>query len=260
MKLIFNKVVKGFQYENREVFSVLITGGGNTDIDRLQVTSNHPIYICAKGFTKIERLLSENNSLNGYSSNGQHLQIALGKEEVAKEEVFDITVKNSHTYFVGRKGLWVHNSNGITPDHKIGVTSELKDRYPHLFAADDPVRIQAHDIKRRAQVASEEFHGRQAIFEAFQQESITLRAYSQKLAYARRQADSISLDPFRLATNERLETINTTVIAEFAERYFEGSGDAELHQMIYGHLPKALREYVNESMAEHMLAQERQQV
>ena len=73
-------------------------------------TDNHPFYVQGRGFIEAGRLLVGDKLV---SVNGDDLLIEKYKIEEFEisVNVYNFQVENSHTYFVGRNTVWVHNTN-----------------------------------------------------------------------------------------------------------------------------------------------------
>lgn len=107
MNLKFNKVTRTIKYNNKQLYDVGVMV--NTQIEQFKVTANHPFYVKEKGFTRVDKLVLSDQLI---TANQAKLNIQKVIKTDTFAEVHDLTVDSSHTYFVGRKGLWVHNSGG----------------------------------------------------------------------------------------------------------------------------------------------------
>nr|WP_018299701.1 Hint domain-containing protein [Fangia hongkongensis] len=105
-KLTFNKITDTFIFKQKKVYRLSIAcSNSSMKIESIFATENHPFYVKNKGFTQLSFLTSEDKlvSLTGHS-------IAKNMSRHRIEDVYDLTVKDSHTFFVGKQGTWVHNS------------------------------------------------------------------------------------------------------------------------------------------------------
>lgn len=76
--------------------------------EKIEATAEHPFYEEHKGFVPAG-LLAVGNSV--VTRAGPGLQIASIKKNTVAKNVFNLTASDSHTYFVGKSALWVHNVN-----------------------------------------------------------------------------------------------------------------------------------------------------
>lgn len=114
MELAFNRVEKTFQYIDKEVVELELYEKEKI-IEALCATNNHPIYIKDKGFIAVKEIRSIDTELAPLLLNKNIASTGLrdgNQDKINKETVYDLTVRDTHTYFVGKSGIWVHNSNG----------------------------------------------------------------------------------------------------------------------------------------------------
>ena len=80
-------------------------------------TDNHPFYVQCRGFIEAGRLLVGDKLV---SVNGDDLLIEKYKIEEFEisVNVYNFQVENSHTYFVGRNTVWVHNTECKVSDNR----------------------------------------------------------------------------------------------------------------------------------------------
>lgn len=80
-------------------------------------TDNHPFYVQGRGFIEAGRLLVGDKLV---SVNGDDLLIEKYKIEEFEisVNVYNFQVENSHTYFVGRNTVWVHNTECKVSDNR----------------------------------------------------------------------------------------------------------------------------------------------
>jgi len=99
----WNEVVNLIQGEQEYTIVTLTLENG----ELIEATANHPFYIQGKGWNPANRLKV-----------GQALQLRNGttvvieeiSTQVRHEKVYNLTVANAHTYFVGEDGVLVHNN------------------------------------------------------------------------------------------------------------------------------------------------------
>ncbi|MBK2126350.1 Hint domain-containing protein [Fangia hongkongensis] len=129
MKLIFNRVNACYHHKDKPTWDVLVN---KLNIDeKLECTGNHPFYIQDKGFMQVGKIHSckSSSALNGVDSTGEDIQITAFKSLGHHRDVFDLTIEKTHTFFVGKSGVWVHNSN-MWADGDIEMTSMTPNNSP----------------------------------------------------------------------------------------------------------------------------------
>ncbi|MBK2124168.1 Hint domain-containing protein [Fangia hongkongensis] len=98
-------------YQHKRVYQIGIFRAGQEET--LYATGNHPFYIKEKGFVRVDQL-EQADHMKLVSAHNAHLHIKAINETVFDKAVYDLTVENSHTFFVGKSACWVHNSNSNT--------------------------------------------------------------------------------------------------------------------------------------------------
>ncbi|MBK2125146.1 polymorphic toxin-type HINT domain-containing protein [Fangia hongkongensis] len=105
LKLTFNTVEKVFTYDHKAIYAVENEGG-----EKVHCTANHPFYVVNKGkFIRADRL-EKTDRIFELKDNKLANKLKVSATQKS-EKVYDLTVKDSHTFFVGKSGVWVHNSN-----------------------------------------------------------------------------------------------------------------------------------------------------
>lgn len=106
MKLQFKTIENTLKFEEKDIYQIdLVDGNGKQQ--SFECTANHPFYVIDKGFVRTDHLTLTDQCLDCY---GNKLAIEGIQEIVKVNTVYDLTVANTHTFFVGRSGAWVHNS------------------------------------------------------------------------------------------------------------------------------------------------------
>jgi len=85
--------------------------------ERIETTAEHPFYVESEGFVPAG-LLALGNSI--VTRAGPSLQVAGIEKKQSAQTVYNFSVADFHTYFVGQSALWVHNA-------AYGSLSELLD-------------------------------------------------------------------------------------------------------------------------------------
>lgn len=105
---IYKPVTKTFVHEDQMISHVVIRGNGNTanDDEILRITPNHPVWSKRHGWVQASTLkfghtLKQANFSDNLIRGATH--------DVERVTVYNIEVEDCHTYFVGEKGIWVHN-------------------------------------------------------------------------------------------------------------------------------------------------------
>ena len=113
---IYKPVTKTFVHEDQIISHVVIRGNGNTanDDEILRITPNHSVWSKRNGWVQASTLkFGHTLKQADFSDN----LIRGAKHGVERLTVFNIEVEDCHTYFVGEKGIWVHDkSRSTTPE------------------------------------------------------------------------------------------------------------------------------------------------
>lgn len=73
---------------------------------KVETTSEHPFYVHGKGFIAAKDLRVGDEIV---TSVGNTLKLTATRNKLRSTKVYNITVADFHTYFVGNAGVWVHN-------------------------------------------------------------------------------------------------------------------------------------------------------
>jgi Pretoxin HINT domain/HNH/ENDO VII superfamily nuclease with conserved GHE residues len=95
--------------------------GGMSQVERLEVTPEHPFFTAAHGWVHAGALVA-GDRLVLLSRRGDGARAGAGNaggaawvaavHESAKQRVYNVEVEDAHTYFAGHAGVWVHNGCG----------------------------------------------------------------------------------------------------------------------------------------------------
>ncbi len=78
-------------------------GGG---IETLVTTAEHPFYVRGRGFIRAD---SVSAGMQLVTATGESLDVVAARTRASAFLAYDISVDQFHTYFVGERGVWVHN-------------------------------------------------------------------------------------------------------------------------------------------------------
>lgn len=76
----------------------------------IETTENHPFYVKNRGFVEASNLLAEDILLDVYG-NPVFISNIETMDLDEPKDVFNLSIEDFHTYFVGKSCLWVHNKN-----------------------------------------------------------------------------------------------------------------------------------------------------
>lgn len=102
---IYKPVTKTLVHEDQTISHVLILGMGGED-ETLRVTPNHPIWSKNRGWVPASALKFGHTLVNENFSNTLTRR---ARHDVERVRVYNIEIAESHTYFVGKDGIWVHS-------------------------------------------------------------------------------------------------------------------------------------------------------
>lgn len=123
-----NQVEKTFTHQSNCLIRITTENG------IISATSNHPFYVATKGFVAAISLRAGDILIN---VNGERVIINKIQHEILESpvDVFNFSVANDHTYFVGDAEIGVHNNSGgsTTKNLKISkVTESVVRRFSEL--------------------------------------------------------------------------------------------------------------------------------
>lgn len=107
---VYKPVLQTFVTQPRELLHISITTDDG-DTETLSTTPNHPFFDNARGAFVEAKELTTQSQLS--LPEGRIARVAKIISESAKDSAFttyNFEVADTHTYFVGRKGAWVHNA------------------------------------------------------------------------------------------------------------------------------------------------------
>ena len=115
-----------FRHEGRAILAVCIsTGDGQRQI--IEATTEHPFWVKGKGWVAA-CTLKEGDVLLGIDPD-KHCTVAAHPVESGTANVFNFEVNEVHNYFVGRRGVLVHNSSSESIQYE---TTQLAGQSTHV--------------------------------------------------------------------------------------------------------------------------------
>jgi RHS repeat-associated protein len=128
-QLALREVVATTVLEDRATLELgLVAADGSFEF--LEVTEEHPFWVEGEGWIGVEDLLP-GTALS--TARGDAVRVGSLRATGRSVNVYNLTVAGDHTYFVGRFGSWVHNSNPCPvkvgdprANHKSGKSFERK--------------------------------------------------------------------------------------------------------------------------------------
>ncbi len=104
-KVEFKPVVRLFRNKNMSIFRVSFKVDGE-DLETLGVTAEHPFWVTNKGWVNAKDL-SVGSQISTMS--GSVAVVTSINNNGEKQDTYNFEVKDYHTYFVSKLGLWTHN-------------------------------------------------------------------------------------------------------------------------------------------------------
>jgi hypothetical protein len=91
-----------------------------TEVDRgssvVRATRGHPFWVVGQGWTRAEELRPGDKLV---THGGVTVSVLRGRTLDQRIPVFNFTVEELHTYFVGAQSVWVHNADPNTPAREL---------------------------------------------------------------------------------------------------------------------------------------------
>ena len=112
MRLLFSKVINTMRFNDRQIYELNFKKDDHQQNMVINCTANHPFYLKHKGFTRVDMMCLNDCVINPV---GQTLSVQATKKTQVLDQVYDLTIENTHTFFVGKLGAWVHNSQYSNP-------------------------------------------------------------------------------------------------------------------------------------------------
>ena len=105
--------------------------------ETIETTIEHPFYVQDRGFTPAG-LVAIGNSI--VTRAGPSLEVTRVEKHSSAQKVYNLSVEEFNTYFVGKSALWVHNVDGC------GVFTSLPDGGKFVLKVSDECNISARVI------------------------------------------------------------------------------------------------------------------
>jgi len=101
----WNEVVHLIQVKQSNYDLVTLIIG---EAEKIEATAEHPFYVVDQGWQNVGTLATGNLLL---SHNGD-IEVNSISRELREIAVFNLTVANNHNYYIGKRGILVHNTQG----------------------------------------------------------------------------------------------------------------------------------------------------
>ncbi len=120
-EIAYREVVKKFKHDDIPTYWLSYYGNSNNR-DKLafsiEVTAEHRFWVEGKGWTTTIDL--QPGDVMG-SCDGAPLTVNAVHPTGDNVEVYNLTVADFHTYFVGLEGVWVHNTKAVEGSPSVGL-------------------------------------------------------------------------------------------------------------------------------------------
>ncbi len=107
----WRRVVTAYNSWHQDILSLTLTDstGGN---ETIVTTSEHPFYVTGRGWTRADALKAGDLIV---TADGQVVRVTSTAWLKTEQVAYNMEVEDFHTYFVGQKRVWVHNTCVKTP-------------------------------------------------------------------------------------------------------------------------------------------------
>jgi len=78
--------------------------------ESIETTPEHQLATISQGFSAVSEILPDSELV---THNGSCVLVVSKELHQIPVKVYNLTVENFHTYFVGKTGVWVHNEKSI---------------------------------------------------------------------------------------------------------------------------------------------------
>ncbi len=99
-------VVRLYRHHDQQILNLTLNSGAG-DEETFGVTSEHPFWVVGEGWTKAGEL-EIGDQVTAIS--GKVLTVEVVDADSLLQDTFNFEVAETHTYFVGEQGAWVHNN------------------------------------------------------------------------------------------------------------------------------------------------------
>ncbi len=121
-------VVRLYRHHDQQILNLTLKSGAG-DEETFGVTSEHPFWGIGKGWTKAGKL-EIGDQVTAIS--GAVLIVEAVEAASQLQDTFNFEVAETHTYFVGEQGAWVHNNCSAKLDDVHG-NSRLSQKAQHVY-------------------------------------------------------------------------------------------------------------------------------
>ena len=102
----------------------------------LETTDEHPLYVEGSGFAKAKEVGIGSSIV---TRAGPSAKVVAVEADVRQATVYNFTVDDFHTYFVGEDSLWVHNTGPKDCQDAVTLVEDSNKRFPLTHASQEKI-------------------------------------------------------------------------------------------------------------------------
>ena len=106
----YKRVTQAFVTDDKPLCRLIVVNLASGDKEEFFVTPEHPIYSSGRGWVQVSQMRGAGDVLENFQF--RNLAVFRCYQNVARGRVYNFEVEDFHTYYVGKEGVWVHNTCG----------------------------------------------------------------------------------------------------------------------------------------------------
>ncbi|TDM05381.1 MAG: hypothetical protein C4K60_11350 [Ideonella sp. MAG2] len=105
----YKQVTQVFVTDDKPLCRLIVDNLATGDREEFLVTPEHPVYCQGRGWVPVSKIRAC-DCVEQFQF--RHLMVSRCYQNVARGRVYNFEVEDFHTYYVGKEGVWVHNTCG----------------------------------------------------------------------------------------------------------------------------------------------------
>ncbi|RHX89501.1 hypothetical protein DLM76_21355, partial [Leptospira yasudae] len=136
-EMFYKPVTETMNHDGDALYEISL-GTGETIVS----TWNHPYFTSKSGWVKAKDLLPGDQLIG---TKGEYISVSDTRELSQSERVYNFEVEETHSYFVGEKGVWVHNYQADTIPRLVDIMKSI----PGLKDIATSIETKINDLKSK---------------------------------------------------------------------------------------------------------------
>ncbi|MFG6458359.1 polymorphic toxin-type HINT domain-containing protein [Roseateles sp. BYS96W] len=106
----YKQVTQVFVTDDKPLCRLIVANLASGDREEFLVTPEHPMYCKGRGWVPVSEMRGAGDVLENFIFG--NLVVFRCYQHVTRDRVYNFEVEDFHTYYVGKNGVWVHNTCG----------------------------------------------------------------------------------------------------------------------------------------------------